>query len=407
MDHILVAFSSLLLLSVLASLVSHKFGVPALLMFLAVGMLAGSEGIGGIHYSDASTAQLVGVLALAFILFAGGLETDWKMTRPVLKAGIVLSTFGVGVTAAIVGVLSKFILGFSWVEGLLLGAIVSSTDAAAVFSVLRSKDVHLKGHLKPLLEFESGSNDPMAVFLTVGLIGLLTQPQSTLWSLVGSFFLQMIIGAIGGYVMGRATMFLVKRLHFGYDGLYPVLTFALVLFTYGIINSIGGNGFLAVYLAGIVVGNQKFIRKRALLSFHDGLAWIMQVAMFLTMGLLVFPSHLVPVLGAGLLIAVSLILVARPISVFLSLAFSQFSLREKTFISWVGLRGAVPIVLAIYPLLAGVNHADMMFNTVFFVVLTSVSFQGTMLPFVAKWLGVHAEESGKTVDLQNDVSSIR
>lgn len=393
MDYYLVAFATLLFLGVLVSVVSDKVGVPALLFFLAVGMFAGSEGPGGIHFDDASIAQLVGVLALVYILFAGGLSTEWTSTRPVMKEGVILATFGVLVTAGIVGAFTKYLLGFSWAESFLLGAIISSTDAAAVFSVLRAKSLHLKGTLKPLLEFESGSNDPMAVFLTVGLIGLLTQPESTAWGMLFAFVLQMVIGSIGGYLMGRVTVYLINRLRLGYDGLYPVLTLSLVLLSYSIVNLLGGNGFLAVYLGGIVIGNQRFLRKRALLSFHEGLAWIMQIAMFVTLGLLVFPSNLVPVMGYGLLIAACLIFVARPISVFLLTTFSGWSLQEKTFISWVGLRGAVPIILATYPLLAGVEQAQFIFNSVFFVVLTSVILQGTTLPIVAKWLKVDANES--------------
>lgn len=393
MDYYLVAFATLLFLGVLVSVVSDKVGVPALLFFLAVGMFAGSDGPGGIHFDDTSIAQLVGVLALVYILFAGGLSTEWTSTRPVLKEGVILATFGVLLTAGIVGAFVKYLLvEFSWAESFLLGAIISSTDAAAVFSVLRAKSLHLKGNLKPLLEFESGSNDPMAVFLTVGLIGLLTQPESSPWGLVFAFILQMAIGLIGGYLMGRVTVHLINRLRLGYDGLYPVLTLSLVLLTYSIVNLLGGNGFLAVYLGGIVIGNQRFLRKRALLSFHEGLAWMMQIAMFVTLGLLVFPSNLVPVMGYGLLIAACLIFVARPISVFLLTAFSGWNLQEKTFISWVGLRGAVPIILATYPLLAGVEQARFIFNTVFFVVLTSVILQGTTLPIVAKWLRVDANE---------------
>ena len=390
MDYYLVAFASLLFLGVLASVISDRFGVPALLLFLAVGMLAGSEGPGGIYFDDASIAQLVGILALAFILFSGGLDTDWAATRPVLKDGFVLSTFGVGITAGVIGAFCRTFLGLSWIEGLLLGAIVSSTDAAAVFSMLRAKSLHLKGDLKPLLEFESGSNDPMAVFLTVGFVSLLTQPNASPVSLAFSFVLQMLLGCVGGFLMGHGILFLVNKLRLGYDGLYPVLTFSLVLLTYGLTNSVGGNGFLAVYLAGIIVGNHEFVRKRTLISFHDGLAWIMQIAMFVALGLLVFPSHLVPVIGTGLLVASCLIFVARPASVFLCLALSSWNWREKAFISWVGLRGAVPIILATYPLLAGVERADFIFNAVFFVVLSSVVLQGTLLPFIARWLRVES-----------------
>lgn len=389
-EYTLLAVALLLLLSVLASKISDRFGIPALLLFLAIGMLAGSDGPGGIYFDNALVAQFVGVLALAFILFSGGLDTRVDSVRPVLKYGLTLSTSGVFLTALVVGIFAKLLLGFSLLEGLLLGAIVSSTDAAAVFSILRSKNVHLKGQLKPLLELESGSNDPMAVFLTISLVQLLTQPNTSLNNLLLSFALQMPLGALAGYLMGKATLFLVNRLKLGYEGLYPVLTLSLVVLTYGLTTVAGGNGFLAVYLAGIIVGNKDFIHKRSLLRFHDGLAWLMQIAMFLTLGLLVFPSRLVPVMGLGMLIAACLIFIARPVSIFISLLFGALSLREKLFVSWVGLRGAVPIVLATFPLLAKVPQAELMFNVVFFVVLTSVLLQGTTITPVAKWLRLDA-----------------
>lgn len=397
-EYILLAFAFLLLLSVLASKISDRFGIPALLLFLAIGMLAGSDGPGGIYFDDAAIAQSVGIIALALILFSGGLDTDVGSVRPVLKYGLTLSTLGVFITAVIVGFFAKMLLGFSLLEGLLLGAIVSSTDAAAVFSILRSRNVSLKEPLKPLLELESGSNDPMAVFLTIGLIQLLTQPGASFANLILAFALQMSLGAVAGYMMGKVSLFLINRLKLGYEGLYPVLTLSLVVLTYGLTAVIGGNGFLAVYLAGIIVGNQDFIHKRSLLRFHDGLAWLMQIAMFLTLGLLVFPSRLVPVMGLGMLIAACLIFIARPASIFIGLLPAALGLREKIFISWVGLRGAVPIVLATYPLLAKVPQAELMFNIVFFVVLTSVLLQGTSIPLLARWLRVDAPMPRKRVD---------
>jgi len=387
---VLIGAAILLLVSVLASKVSDRFGVPALLLFLLLGMLAGSDGPGGIYFDDPAVAQFIGVLALVLILFSGGLDTEWSAVRPVLKEGLLLSTVGVLVTATIVGLSAAALLDLSLVEGLLLGSIVSSTDAAAVLAVLRSKGISLKGRLKPLLELESGSNDPMAIFLTVGLIQLITQPDRSPASLIGLFLLQMLVGAVLGYGMGRVMLFLVNRLKLGYEGLYPVLSLSLVLLTFGLTDAVGGSGFLAVYLAGIVLGHHDFIHKRSLLRFHDGLAWLMQIAMFLALGLLVFPSRLVPVMGIGLLIAACLMFVARPVSVFLGLLPSALGWREKTFVSWVGLRGAAPIILATFPLLAGVPQADLIFNVVFFVVLTSVLLQGTSLPLAARWLRTDA-----------------
>jgi cell volume regulation protein A len=394
---ILASVASLLLLSVLTSKVSDRFGIPALLLFLAVGMLAGSDGPGGIYFDDAALSQFIGIIALNLILFAGGLETDWKDIRPVLKEGIILSSFGVLMTALIVGLIAQLLLGFTLLQGLLLGAIVSSTDAAAVFSILRSKSLGLKGKLRPLLELESGSNDPMAVFLTVGLIQLLTQPAFQVSNLVASFALQIVVGIAMGFVFGKVMVLLANRLYLGFEGLYPVLTLSMVFLTYSLTSAAYGNGFLAVYLAGIVAGHQDFVHRRSLIRFHNGMAWLMQIAMFLTLGLLVFPSRLVPIIGTGLLVAAALIFLARPVGVFLSLAFSKIDLREKTFISWVGLRGAVPIILATFPLLSGLPEADSIFNIVFFVVLTSTLLQGASLPYIAKWLKVDAPIENKPI----------
>jgi len=391
-DYILIGIALVLVLSVFASKVAERFGIPALLLFLALGMLLGSEGPGGIYFDDPALAQFVGVVALTLILFSGGLYTDWNGIRPVLWQGTILSTLGVFLTALVMSIFAKALLGFSFLEGLLLGSIVSSTDAAAVFAILRSKGLGLKGRLRQLLELESGSNDPMAVFLTIVAIQLIIQEITSPSSLLFFFVRQMVLGAAFGYGMGRGIVFLVNRLRLGYDGLYPVLTLSLVLLTYGLADFLGGNGFLAVYLAGIIVGNRDFIHKRSLLHFHDGLAWLMQITMFLTLGLLVFPSRLAPIAGIGLLLAGCLMFAARPLGVFLCLLPFRLGWRENTFTSWVGLRGAVPIILATYPYLAKLPQADLIFNIIFFVVLTSVLFQGTSVPLAAKWLQVDVPE---------------
>jgi cell volume regulation protein A len=386
---LLAGTALLLLLSVVASKASNRFGIPALVLFLAIGMLAGSDGPGGIYFDDARLAQSLGVVALALILFSGGMDSDWQIIRPVLGPGILLANVGVAVSTLLVGAFAALALGFTWVEGLLLGAIISSTDAAAVFAVLRSRGVNLVGRLEPVIELESGSNDPIAVFLTIALTGLLVDPQASVFRLVPMFVVQMALGALLGYVMGRVMTLTINRVHLVAEGLYAPLTVALALLTYGGTALLGGNGFLAVYIAGIVMGNRNFVHKRSLAQFHDGLAWLMQIAMFLTLGLLVFPSQIVPVVGAGLLVSTFLIFVARPVSVFAALAFSRFDAREKLMVAWVGLRGAVPIVLATYPLLAGTPKAGMIFNLIFFVVLTSVIIQGTTIPLVGRWLRIN------------------
>jgi cell volume regulation protein A len=378
----------LLLLGVLASRASHRLGIPALLVFLAIGMLAGSDGPGGIYFDDHWLAQFLGSVALAYILFAGGLDTSWGTVRPVWKQSALLSTLGVVLTAVLVGAFAHLILEFSLLHSLLLGAIVSSTDAAAVFSILRSREVRLRGNLEPLLELESGSNDPMAVFLTIGFTRLLSDSDASLETLLIQFVIQFVVGGLIGFGAGKLMVWLINNLRLHAEGLYPVLSFANVLLVFGVAGMLGGNGFLAVYLAGITLGNHSFLHRRSLSRFHDGLAWLMQIVMFLVLGLLVFPSHLIAIAIPGIAVAMFLIVVARPLSVMLTLLPFSMPIAERAMVAWVGLRGAVPIVLATFPLLAGVPHAQTLFDLVFFVVLTSVLIQGTTIPTVARWLGV-------------------
>ncbi len=326
-DLFLFGSSVLLLLSILLSRVSQRFGIPALLFFLALGMLAGSDGLGGIYFDDARLAQGLGVMALAFILFSGGLDTEWAKVRPVLLPGVLLATLGVVLTALLESLFASLILGFSPLQSLLLGAIVSSTDAAAVFSVLRSQGVRLKERLKALLELESGINDPMAVLLTVGLTALLVgvaQPGDLIWMGLK----QLGLGLVLGYALGRAIAWAWDQWSLLYRGLRLLLSFALVLFTYGFTAVLGGSGFAAVYVAGLVVGYLSLRQKDELLLFHDGVAWIMQVVMFLVLGLLVFPSQLPGVALKGALLALFLMFVARPLAVAVCLLPFRWSWRE-------------------------------------------------------------------------------
>ena len=387
-DHYLLVSALLLFLGVLASKTSSRLGVPALVLFMLIGMLAGSEGPGGIPYDDPRSAQDLGIVALAFILFAGGLETDRKTLSQVLWKGLSLATIGVVVTALLVSWFATVLLHCSWLEGLLLGSIVSSTDAAAVFAVLRSQHIGLQGNTTPLLELESGCNDPMAVFLTMACITLLGKSGGSWLSILPMFVLQMGIGTVMGIVTGKATIWFLNRLRLETEGLYPVVTVASVLFAYAATALLHGSGFLAVYLAGVLMGNADFIHKRSIIGFHGGMAWLVQIVMFLVLGLLVFPSRLLAVAGVSLLMSLFLMLVARPVAVFLALAVAHLDFRQKAMISWVGLRGAVPIVLATYPYQAGLPKADLYFNIVFFIVLTSVLLQGTSLRRVASWLRV-------------------
>jgi len=387
-DNILLIGSILLLISILASKTSFRFGVPVLLFFLIVGMLAGSDGIGHIQFDNPKIAQFIGVVALNFILFSGGLETSWKSTKPVVWQGLSLSTMGVLITAVSVGVFVWLLTDFSIYEGLLLGAIVSSTDAAAVFSILRSKNIALKKDLRPLLELESGSNDPMAYFLTIAFLGLVVNQEQGLISILPLFLKQIAIGALLGYLFGRLGELVINKIKLEVEGLYPVLVIALMFLTFSATDYIGGNGFLAIYLSAVYLANQDLIHKKTIIKSFDGFAWLMQIVLFLTLGLLVYPSQIIPVIGIGLIISAFLIVVARPLSVFVSLSFFKMKNRSRWFISWVGLRGAVPIVFATFPLLAGIDKAHMIFNIVFFISVTSVVIQGTTLGVLAKWMHV-------------------
>jgi potassium/hydrogen antiporter len=387
---LVLAGAVLLLAGVMLSKTSARFGVPSLLLFLFLGMVAGSEGIGGIEFDDVEMARNFGVVALAFILFDGGLGTQWARVRGVLAPGVSLATVGVLVTALLLGGLATLVLDLDPAQGFLLGAIIASTDAAAVFSILRSRGVGTKGDLRPLLELESGSNDPAAVFLTVGFIGFIEADQAEVFELAGSFVWQMGLGAVAGFLMARGAAWVINRALLEYDGLYPVLMVAFVLLTFEGVVWLGGSGFLAAYVAGVTLADTEFLHKRSLGRFLDAISWLMQIAMFVVLGLLVFPSELVAVAGQALLVALLLMFVARPLAVVLTLAPFRRPWREVGFVSWVGLRGATPVILATFPVVAGIDGADTIFHVVFFVVLTSVLIQGTTIPVVARLFGVDA-----------------
>lgn len=389
-DPLIVVTGVLLLLGVLGSKATSRLGVPAVVVFLVIGMLAGSEGPGGIAFDNAELAQTVGLIALSFILFSGGLDTRWSDVRQVGGSAFVLATVGVAATAVITGLFAMWLLAVPLATGMLLGAIVSSTDAAAVFSVLRSRGVSLRQRLQALLEVESASNDPMAVLLTVGVIAYLGGEYAGPWWAITFFVQQMGLGAVMGIAFGRVTVWTLNRVRLDYEGLYPVLTVTTVLLSYGVTTLLGGSGILAVYVAALVLGAKDFVHKQSLIEYHDGVAWFMQIVMFLVLGLLVFPSELVAVAVPALGVVAGLMLVARPLVVF-ALLPPGWSLPERLMVSWVGLRGSVPIVLATFPLVAGVDHAATIFNVVFFIVLTSVLLQGTSIPWTAARLGVEGE----------------
>jgi len=387
-EQIILIGALLLFISIIISKTSHRLGIPSLLVFLFIGMLAGSEGIGGIYFDDPVVAQFIGIVALVFILFSGGLDTKWTDVKPVLWKGVTLSTAGVVITTLTVGLFINWITGFSLTESLLMGAIVSSTDAAAVSSIFRSQKCGLKNKLEQLLELESGTNDPMAYFMTTTLIFLILNPTTSIGSMVLLLIQSIGLGVVIGVISGKGMIKIINNIKLHVDGLYPVFTIALAFLTFSVTHFLGGNGFLSVYIAALILGNSYFENKDIQLQFFDGMALLMQIIMFLTLGLLVFPSQIIPVMGIGLVISFFLMLVARPLAVFLCLTPFKVPLKDKTFVSWVGIRGAVPIIFATYPIVSSISGGQMIFNLVFFITITSALLQGSTINVLAQYLGL-------------------
>ena len=385
-NHLILIGSALVAASLVLSAFASRAGTPLLLVFLGLGMIAGEDGPGGIAFNDVQLTYLIGSIALGIILFDGGMRTNLAAVRIAVVPGLVLATLGVAGTAAIVGAFAVWILDVNWLQGLLLGSIVGSTDAAAVFSVLNSRGLALKRRVSAILEFESGSNDPMAVFLTLVLVEALVAGNTTLdWNVAGALVVQFGLGGIAGVAGGFVTAWVINRLDLA-PPLYPLLASSLALLLFAATATFGGSGFLAIYIAGLVIGNRQVRSAQNILRVHDGLAWLAQIGMFLVLGLLVTPQDLVAVSGMALLIAAILIFVARPIAVVLCLAPFRYPWREQTFISWMGLRGAVPIIIGIFPLVAGVESAWVYFNIAFFVVLVSLFVQGWTVAPAARLL---------------------
>lgn len=387
-EKIFLEISILLVLSIFSSKASLKLGIPSLLFFLFLGMIAGNNGVGAIDFSNTFVAQFLGILALVYILFSGGYNTIWENVKPIFGKGLLLSTFGVFITAIATGLFSFWILKMPLLESLLLGAVVSSTDAAAVFSILRSRKLGLKKGLGSLLEMESASNDPMAVFLTIGLIQIIQQSNAGTWNLILMFVQQMSFGLILGYFAGKGIVLGINHLKLEYKGLYPVFTTSSVLFIYSVVTFLGGSGFLAVYVAGLVCSYTDSLHKKSLRQFHVGISWLMQISMFIILGLLISPARIASILWAGLAISGVLMFFSRPLSVFASLIFTKMKVREKALLSWVGLRGAAPIILATFPLMAKIEGSEIIFDIVFFIVITSILLQGTTIGLLAKWLNL-------------------
>lgn len=386
----------LLLVSVFASKTTSRLGIPILLVFILVGMVSGSEGPGGMSFANPEVTHILGTIALSFILFSGGLSTDLRSVIPVWKQGLLLATIGVLISTFLVGSLIHLVTGWGVINSALLGAAISSTDAAAVFGILKTRKLGLKPKIQSLLELESGSNDPMAVFLTLSLIQIILVPGHFNWfEIFRSFFIQMSLGGLLGWSLGLGMVRLINWLDLESEGLYPVLTIAGVICIYSLSEYFGGNGFLSVYLAGLSMGSKKYMSKQTLGVFHDGLAWLMQVAMFLSMGLLVKPSEVLSVALPGFFFSLGLVFVARPISVGLCLLPFRYSFREIWFLSWGGLRGAVPIILATYFLAKGIPLARTMFNMVFLIVTITMLLQGSSLGFMSRWMRVQEAVQNK------------
>ncbi|MGG4108299.1 potassium/proton antiporter [Paenibacillus lautus] len=392
-DSMILLCGALLLTGVLTTKFSSRFGMPALVLFIAIGMILSRF----IYYDNAELTQLVGIFALIVILFQGGMQTDFKEIKPVLGTAISLATIGVLLTTVVVGICAAFILDISLQEGLLIGAIVGSTDAAAVFSVLGG--TNLKKRIRMTLEAESGSNDPMAVFLTVSLIEWIEHPKLHLIGLIFSFVKEMGLGLIVGVLIGMLAVYVINRINFDSSGLYPVTALGFAVLTYAAAAWLGASGLLAVYAMALLLGNTELTYRKTIQAFNQGFAWMMQIVMFVLLGLLVFPNELSEVVWQGLLLSLILILIARPIGVFSSLLFTKFAMREKILISWAGLRGAVPIVLATYPVLAGIRHGELFFNVVFFVVLTSAVIQGTTISPLTQKLSLVEKDKAKAPTL--------
>lgn len=384
MVELMIISGLVLLICITSSKMLYKFGVPMLLIFIVLGMLFGSDGIVGIYFDNYDLASTLCSIALVFIMFYGGFGTNWKMAKPVAKQSILMSTFGVIITSLLTGVFCYFILNTSLLEGLLIGSIVGSTDAASVFTILRSQKLNLKSEIASLLEVESGSNDPIAYMMTLSIVMIMSSGLS--WSIVPMILKQIIFGILLGAVLAKATVFIIRRANFELEGFYSIFIIAIAILAYALSEFIGGNGYLSVYIAGIILGNSKIPHKKSLVAFFDGISWIMQIMLFFMLGLLSFPSRLPQVIGVSILISIFMIFIARPIATHVILRGFKTPIKEQILISWVGLRGAASIVFAIFAITSGVPIENDIFHIIFFIALISVSVQGTLLPKVAQKL---------------------
>lgn len=380
----IMACALILILCVLSNKLLYRFGIPTLLIFLVIGMIFGSDGLVGIEFSDYNLAKNICSVGLIFIMFYGGFGTKWRIAKPVVPQSILMSSLGVVITAGLTGVFCWFVFKTTLLEGLLIGAVIGSTDAASVFAILRSRKLNLKGGLASLLEIESGSNDPVAYMLTMVVLAFMRGTNETpIWIML---LQQIAVGLLIGFLLSKIASFLLHKINFEIQGLYFILVAAIALLAYSASESLGGNGYLSVYIVGIVVGNSKILHKKSLVNFFDGVSWLMQILLFFTLGLLSFPSQLPSVAGIGIGISLFLIFVARPIATFSILSWFKMPIKQQLFVSWVGLRGAASIVFAIYSMTQGVVLHNDIFHIIFFVALFSVAVQGTLIPVIAKKL---------------------
>ncbi len=385
MDNFLIFGAIVLILCISFSKLLYKVGVPTLLIFMGLGMLFGSDGIGKIDFEDYKLAENVATLALVFIMFYGGFGTSWKVVKPVVAKAILLSSVGTVLTALITGLFCYYALNFSFLESMLIGSVLSSTDAASVFSILRSRKLALKGGTSPILEVESGSNDPFAYMLTIVILSLLIDDKNI--SVPFLLAKQIIFGTIIGVALGYIASWVLRNIHFEIDSFHLIFVMAIAILGYSFSNLIGGNGFLSVYISGLIIGSRKIYRRKSLFNFFDGISWLMQIILFFMLGLLSFPSRLPDVALQGTLIAIFMMFIARPIAVFSILSFFKLPINQQTFISFVGIRGAASIAFSIYAVTSPIQLPDV-FHIVFIVVLFSIIFQGSFIPFMAKKLNM-------------------
>ena len=390
MINLMIICALVLLICITSTKILYRFGVPILLIFIVLGMLFGSDGIVGIYFDNYNLASDICSIALIFIMFYGGFGTNWNMAKPVAVQSIVMSSFGVVITAGLTGLFCFFVFKTSLLEGLLIGSIIASTDAAAVFAILRSQKLNLKGSIASILEVESGSNDPFAYMLTIIILGLMA--NGGYGNIIPMLLSQIIVGVVASIVLAKLSIYLLRHVKFEIEGFYPIFITAIAVLAYSLSEYLGGNGYLCVYITGIIIGNSKIPHKKSIFQFFDGVSWLMQILLFFLLGLLAFPSKLPSVMIKGISISIFMIFIARPIATFSILSWFKVPIKQQLFISWVGIRGAASIVFAIFAVTYDVHINHDIFHIIFFMALFSVAVQGTLIPTIARKLDLIDDE---------------